>query len=165
VVAGMGAALTGTAPSAVLVGAGFFLWSFSVPIVNGCYNSIVQVKVPVHLQGRVFAFNQMLALASMPIGFLLAGPLASIVGPLLATDGSLATSLGRVMGTGPDRGLGLAFLGVGGLLVAATVGARLHPPIWLIDERVPDAPEAGATTSGERAVDAAPAHVLADSTH
>ena len=138
-VADLAMMLTGLRPSVVLVSAGFFLWSFSLPLIVGCYNSIIQIKVPTHLQGRIFAFNQMFALSAMPLGFVLAGPLASVARPLLADGGALAGSFGKVLGVGPDRGLGLLFLGAGVLLVAATVCARLYPPIWRIDDLVPDA--------------------------
>jgi hypothetical protein len=75
----------------------------------------------------------------LPIGFALLVPAAGAFDPLLAPHGSLAATVGKVIGTGPGRGLGFAFvvLGFGMLLNAlAALGIRR---LARLDTEVPDA--------------------------
>jgi hypothetical protein len=49
------AALTGLRPSLVLIAVGLAGMLFCLALLRGTYATIVQVKVPQRLQGRVFA--------------------------------------------------------------------------------------------------------------
>lgn len=91
-----------------------FLFFFALPISRGSAQSIWQQKVPAHLQGRVFVTRDMLAIGATPLAFLLAGPLADFwFEPLLAVDGPLVATVGRFMGSGEGRGIGLLLFTVG----------------------------------------------------
>ena len=59
--------------------------------------------------------------------------------PALAEGGSLAGSVGTIIGTGPGRGIGFAFvlMGVGVLAVAGV--AYLRPHIRNLEDDLPDA--------------------------
>ena len=77
--------------------------------------------------------------SSLLLGLLAAGPLADgVFEPLLVEGGLLADSVGRWIGVGPGRGIGLlfVFMGVGGCL-AAMVG-YLHPRIRHLETELPD---------------------------
>jgi len=125
------------------------LFLFCAPIVAGCTVAIWQKAVPPQMQGRVFALRRMIGSASLPIGNLVAGPLADrVFEPWLADGGALAGTIGRAVGVGPGRGLGLLFVALGGLRVATAAAAHLHPALQRVeddtasDEPVPVAPPA-----------------------
>jgi hypothetical protein len=139
IVLGLGVALVGLRPSATLVTAGLFLAMVCAPIVNGSAQVIWQRKVPPALQGRVFATRGMVALAAAPLAYLISGPLADrVFGPLLQEGGALAGSLGRLLGTGPGRGIGLMFLLSGLATVALSALAYLNPALRHVESELPD---------------------------
>ena len=71
-----------------------------------------------------------------------AGPLAdTIFEPLLAVDGSLAGSVGQLIGVGPGRGMGLMFIVMGFLAVLTAVSAFGLPRIRNVERELPDAVE------------------------
>ncbi len=49
---------------------------FTMPIVNGSGQAIWQSKISPDVQGRVFAARRMIAWSTMPLAYLIAGPLA-----------------------------------------------------------------------------------------
>ena len=120
-----------------------FLLMFSVPLINGCSQVIWQTKVPPDLQGRVFAVRRMIAQGTVPLAFLLAGPLADrVFRPLLLPGGALAESLGRVLGVGEGRGIGLLYVLLGICALAVGVIAFLSPRLQGLEEELPDWVEA-----------------------
>ncbi|MGD2052335.1 MAG: MFS transporter [Acidimicrobiia bacterium] len=157
-IAGAGYGLAGLRPSVALAAGGLFVLLVFLPIADGTARAIWQTKVPPHLQGRVFALQAMLGLAATPLAYLLAGPLADMVfEPLLAAGGPLAGTVGRLMGTGPGRGVGLLFvvLGLVTMLVAATALASTR--VRRLESEIPDAiPEAPGTTAAPQAAAVSP---------
>ena len=136
---GAGFAMAGVAPSLVWILAGITLIHVAHPVAGSLSQAIWQAKVPVELQGRVFAVRQVLAIAAAPVAFLLAGQLADgVFEPLMAGGSSLAGLLGEVIGTGAGRGIGLMFIILGGLVIGATIVAWNHRAIRTFDETVPD---------------------------
>ncbi|MFG2569528.1 amino acid adenylation domain-containing protein [Streptomyces sp. NPDC048567] len=133
-------AVTGLRADLWVIGAGAFGMSCAIALVNGVYSTIVQVKVPQRFHGRVFALNTMVAWSTLPIGHGLVAPLgARLFDPLLADDGVLADSVGRVLGTGPGRGIGLMYL-LCCLVMLALVALALRLPVLArFDRDVPDA--------------------------
>jgi len=116
-----------------------FLAYFSLPVVNGC-QAIWPVKTPPGLQGRVFATRRMIAWSSMPLAYLVAGPLADrVFEPLMAEGGALSGTLGHFLGTGPGRGIGLLYVIMGGLLLLATLAGVLSPRLRRVELEIPDA--------------------------
>ncbi|MGZ2359293.1 amino acid adenylation domain-containing protein [Streptomyces sp. 372A] len=133
-------AVTGLRADLWVIGAGAFGMSCAITLVNGVYSTIVQVKVPQRFHGRVFALNTMVAWSTLPIGHGLVAPLgARLFDPLLADGGALAGSVGRVLGTGPGRGIGLMYL-LCCLVMLALVALALRLPVLArFDREVPDA--------------------------
>jgi MFS family permease len=90
-------AVMGVAPSIYVAGAALFGLFFVVPLVIACNNAIWQLKTDPALQGRVFAVRRMLTWGSMPVAYLLCGPLASAIGVghvfvLVAVVSAMATA-------------------------------------------------------------------------
>lgn len=132
--------LAGMGTSILVLSILAFLFFFGTPILNGCTQVIFQKKVAPCVQGRVFALTGAVAGASLPVAYLVAGPLADYVfEPLMAADGLLAGSVGQMIGVGPGRGIGLMFIVIGALTMILTVAAYRFPRLRLVEDELPDA--------------------------
>ncbi|GAB1821768.1 non-ribosomal peptide synthetase/MFS transporter [Herbidospora sp. RD11066] len=134
------ALVIGVRENLVVIAIGVFGMFASLTVLNGIYNTIIQVKVPQRFHGRVFALNQLVAFSTLPIGYGLLAPYGTAVfEPLMADDGALASTIGVIIGTGDGRGIALMYV-LFALVMAATVivGTRMRR-IWNFDLEVPDA--------------------------
>ncbi len=132
--------LIGVGTSLLFPAAGMFGFMVTLAMSNGCYVSLIQVKVPHHLHGRVFALNQMIAFSTMPLGYLLAGPLVDhVFAPLVAPGGAAAAISGRLGGGGAGQAIGLTLVALGVLTVLATAVGYVYPPLWHIEDELKDA--------------------------
>jgi amino acid adenylation domain-containing protein len=143
----------GLRPALVVVMAGVFGMFFWLTVMNGIYTTIVQVKVPQRFHGRVFSLNTVLAWSTLPVGFGVVAPLAQqLFEPLMTSGGTLASSVGAVIGTGPGRGIALMYvlfsLAMLGLLALAL---RIRA-LSRFDDEVPDAPPDDLVGARARAV-------------
>jgi len=132
--------LTGLTASVVMVAIAALLWHANIPIINSCSQAIWQRKVEPDLQGRVFAIRRMIAQFTVPLGDFSAGPLSDYVfEPLMAKEGPLADNVGRVIGSGPGRGIGLMliFFAIWPLLTA--IWGYLNPRVRNVEAELPDA--------------------------
>jgi MFS family permease len=146
-VLGLACIVMGASDSLVAIGVGIFLMCFALPIINGCDQALWQTKVEPEFQGRVFGTRQLLEQVTVPLSYLAAGPLADrVFEPLMMPEGQLAGSVGRVLGVGPGRGIGLQFITMGLLILAATLWSLAAPRLRGIEDEiadsVPKAPEA-----------------------
>ncbi len=138
--AGLAIILIGVLRSVPLIAMATFAYYFPFPLVNSNDQAIWQSKVPLHMQGRVFAIRRMLVRAMIPLAYLTAGPLADgIFKPLLSEGGALASSLGRYYGTGPERGIGLLIALMGLFIALLTLATTLNPRVRLVEDELPDA--------------------------
>jgi hypothetical protein len=123
-----------------LVAAAAFVFSACIELTIGTLQTIWLKKVPSAVQGRVFALRQMIATSTIPIAYLMAGPLADYVfEPLMTAHGPLAGSFGRLIGTGPGRGIALLFLVLGTLNLVLIALASLSPRLMRVEDELPDA--------------------------
>ncbi len=101
-----------------------FLESFFIPLLNGSNQAIWQSKVPLEVQGKVFAARRMIAWFANPLAMLLSGPLAD-----------------RVFAPryGPEEGIALMLLIFGGLGVAWGLSGYLFPKVREAETLLPDA--------------------------
>ena len=82
----------------------------------------------------------MIAWSTTPLAFALAGPLADqVFKPLLIEGGLLAGSVGRVIGVGPGRGVGLMIVLIGLCNVLAAAAGYLNPRVYHVEDELPDA--------------------------
>lgn len=132
--------LAGLRRDVVLCTVAIFFHFFSLPIVVSCRHAIFQSKIMPHVQARVFAINRMLINFSLLLAYLVAGPLADYVfEPLLTINGSLAGSVGKIIGVGPGRGIGLLFIVMGMLLIVVIVTSYFSPRLRLVESELPNA--------------------------
>lgn len=139
-IAGLGLMFGGLRPAFWWIAIGIFVFLFPIPTVNAQLRSIIQVKVPPELQGRVFSVVFLIARLGPPIGFLISAPLADqIFEPGMMSGGILAGVFGSLFGVGDGRGIGLmmSLAGVGFWLVTAAM--YTHPRLRLVEDELPDA--------------------------
>jgi MFS family permease len=139
VLQGLTMILIGWRESVIMIALARFAVLIGSPIVNGTAHVLQQRKVPADMQGRVFATSRMLSWMSIPLAYLLSGPLAdSLFEPALAQNGILAGSIGQIIGVGDGRGMALMFI-IGGLLtLLGTLAAFLYAPMRNIERELPD---------------------------
>lgn len=111
---------------------------FSIPMVNGCAQTLWQTKVALDLQGRVFALRR-LARICRPLGFVAAGTLADRVLDPLMSGGGFARAVGRWIGVGPGRGSALLLALVGVVTIVATLAVSRYRPLREVQHELPDA--------------------------
>ncbi len=116
-----------------------FSFFFTTPIVTSSFQTIWQKKVAPEVQGRVFAIRRAISLGSLPLAYIIAGPLADrIFEPLMVANGSLADSVGLYIGVGPGRGIGLLFIIMGILAMLTSFIAYRYKPFRLVETQLPD---------------------------
>jgi DHA3 family macrolide efflux protein-like MFS transporter len=132
--------LIGLRPSFWWTAVGVFGAHLTIAVVYGSNQAIWQSKVAPHVQGRVFAMQQMVTRAAAPLAYLLAGPLADeVFEPLLTSDGALVNGPGQLLGAGPGRGIGLLFVLLGVAKVAVSLAGRIYPHVRNVEDELPDA--------------------------
>jgi DHA3 family macrolide efflux protein-like MFS transporter len=137
---GLFSALIGLRASVSLIIISGFLATLCVPIISSSNQVIWQKKVAADVQGRVFAIRRTIFLATPLLTYVVAGPLADrVFEPMMAVNGSLAGSIGQILGMGPGRGIGLLFVAMGLLLVLITAVSCLFPHLRRVEDELPDA--------------------------
>jgi MFS family permease len=133
-------AFIGLRTSLPLVAAALFFSMLFAPTAGSCSQAIWLSKTPPEMMGRVLAIRRMLAFSTMPVAALLCGPLADrVFNPLLMPGGALAGTVGRVVGVGPGRGIGLMFLLVSTLMIIITALLYANPRVRHLESEIPDA--------------------------
>ena len=116
----------------------FFMAIFN-PIINSAYIAILQEKVAPDLQGRIFGLENAITTISFPLGQLLAGQLADrVFEPALTPGGYLASTLGKLVGTGPGAGIGFVIVLGGILAIIIGIAGYMIKPIREIESILPD---------------------------
>jgi len=143
--ASVGYILIGVSSDIIYTLLGGFTLMLFIPVASGISQTMFQVKVVPNVQGRVFATRGMISRSMMPIAFLISGPVADYVfKPLLIEGGVLAnTFVGRWIGVGPGRGLGLMFIATGICVMLISLAAYAYPRIRRLEKEIPDVIEAG----------------------
>lgn len=135
--AGLGVGIVGFRPSPFVVAAGSFTFFFCIPIINAASQAIWQTTVESELQGRVFSIRRMIATISLPLAYLLAGPLVrQIFEPLIASGTSFARAAESLVGQGPGRGIGLLMVFIGLLIAVTTLLTFLQPRVRFLEQEL-----------------------------
>ncbi len=121
--------LMGMKPALWRLALGAFGAHFTIAVIEGSNKSIWQSKIPVEIQGRVFAVWQMISLSMAPIALLSAGPLADRVFEPLMRAASTAQNLPgltALVGAGPGRGVGLMFVLMGVIKIIVSIAGWMN---------------------------------------
>ena len=136
---GVSAVLIGAQPAVWLVAGGVFGMGMAQVLTNTHWETIIQSKVGVDLQGRVFATNRMMARSALPLGILAGGALAPVASELTVQGGWVAERLGGVFGVGVHRGQALILVGSGVVLTVWAFAGLRYRPLRYVEDDIPDA--------------------------
>lgn len=127
----------GTARDPILLGSALFLILAPLPISKILSVSIMQVKTPPDLQGRLFALESQLGFIGSTTSFLLTGPLVDrILEP--AVNKPEWSIVAPIVGQGPGSGIGLLQVVTGLLILLVTASMYAWPLIRNMENRIPD---------------------------
>ena len=81
-IAGIGYAFLAYAPNGIFIYIGIviMIMGFVLPIINTIYQTILQTTVPQDKLGRVISIDSALSMVILPLGTILAGPIAELIG-------------------------------------------------------------------------------------
>jgi hypothetical protein len=140
---GIGQGLSVWLPAAV------FTTIFSA-MINASNQAIWQAKVAPDVQGRVFSARRLIAWITQPIAPVIAGTMADyVMEPAMATQTTLSSVFGGLVGTGPGSGMGLLL--VFGGVAAGLVGLSGYfiPAIRNVEDLLPDHDQIEQVETGE----------------
>lgn len=116
-----------------------FLAAFFILFISSAHRAIWQAKVAPEVQGRVFSVKGMLELVPMPLGYLLAGPLADRwFEPAMMIGGSLEVTCDWLVGTGPGAGMALMFACNAILGITMSLSGYLFQVVRRAESDLPD---------------------------
>jgi amino acid adenylation domain-containing protein len=137
---GIGMIAVGARPSVPLLALGLAGIAASLALLNGHWQTMIQTKVGMELQGRILASNRMIANLTEPLGYFCAGILAdAFFEPAMREGGSLNRTVGGMLGVGPGRGMALMIVILGtAQVLLAVVGLRWRT-LHHMEDALPDA--------------------------
>lgn len=139
ILTGVSIILMGIRPSALLLGIGLFSFGVSIAFVDTHWQILIQSKVGLELQGRVFSINQMLVSTFRPIAMLLAAPLCEkIFTPFLESNLPISRSIKMIIGSGETSDMGLLLVVVGVVLLIWSIGGFRYKPLRNMEDYLPD---------------------------
>lgn len=130
-------ALYGMSREPITLAASLFVMMFVFAMVSTAIVSIMQVKVPADVQGRVFAAMGQISMLLLPLAYLLAGPLAdNVLEPAVGQSGW--QTVAPLVGNTPGAGMGL--MAVGGALAMMVLSIVFYaiPQIRRMEAILPD---------------------------
>ena len=122
VFAGIFIALLGFTANVFIITVSGFLFFAALPFVNTSADVLARSNIPDEKQGRAWGLIGILSQFGFVIAYAVSGVLADrVFNPLLRSNGALAATVGRIIGVGDGRGIGLLLIISGILLVAMAV--------------------------------------------
>lgn len=134
---GLLVALVGVVQTPLLLGVALALMLMPAPFINTAIMSMMQVKIPPDLQGRVFALMGQMSLLLLPLSYLIVGPLADqVFEPAVELAGWQA--IAPLVGDSPGAGIGLMYV-LGGVFTALlSVVVYSLPSVRRMEADIPD---------------------------
>ena len=130
-------AAVGIARTPMGMGIALFLMVIASPMINAVAMSLMQVKVPPDIQGRVFATMGQISMLLIPLAYLAAGPLADqVFEPAVGTPAW--DRFAPLVGSAPGSGIGLIMVIAGVTLVVTTALVYVVPRVRRMEADLPD---------------------------
>lgn len=130
--------LIGAAGSLPLLYAAAFVAMAGAGISGACNQTLWQRKVPLALQGRVFALRHIALIGAIPLAALAGGLLADLLTPRLQAGQAFAKLFGPLLGSDAGQGIALTLI-VDGLLLGGLAALGFA---WRLLRQVDALPEA-----------------------
>lgn len=120
--AGIFMALFGMRENVVLIGVAGFLFFAMLPFANASLDYLLRTNIDNSLQGRAWGLIGLISQLGYVAAYAVSGLLADYVfTPLLLEGGALSGNVGKILGTGEGRGIGLLIVLAGMLLCVTSV--------------------------------------------
>lgn len=104
----------------------------AIPVMNANLDVVMRSRIPVKMQGRVYAARNTFQFFTIPIGYMLGGLLVdSVFEPYMA--GRAESMLTQIFGTGKGSGAALLFFVIAVLGAASCLIFRRDPHIWELE--------------------------------
>jgi diaminobutyrate-2-oxoglutarate transaminase len=104
-------------------------------VADASVNALWMRRIPAGSRASVFALISMLTIATTSLAVIVGGFLVDHwFQPALMPGGLYADSIGRWLGTGPGRGVGMLFVVAGALFALLPLGVLLYGPMRRLDE-------------------------------
>jgi hypothetical protein len=134
---GLMLAIYGTSANPLLMALACFFMAMFPPMSNTAIITILQIKVPPDLQGRVFAAISQISALLLPLAYLIVGPLADeVFEPAVAQAGW--EQVGGLVGEGAGSGMGLIMVISGLIVFGVSVLYYAQPVIRRMETSLPD---------------------------
>jgi MFS family permease len=130
-------AIYGLVRTPSMLGLALFFIFFTNALVDASFMSILQVKVPPHMQGRIFALLFQMMYIANPTSLFFTGPLVdNVLEP--AVDHPRWRLFEPLVGSQPGSGMGLLMLIAGVLMFISTALIYVWPKTRSIETDLPD---------------------------
>lgn len=118
--AGVFMALFGLRENILFMGAAGFLFFSMLPFANASLDYLLRTNIDNHMQGRAWGLIGLISQLGYVAAYAVSGLLADYVfTPLLLPGGALSESVGKLLGVGAGRGIGLLIV-LAGILLCIT---------------------------------------------
>ena len=129
--------LTGVSTNIIIITIFIFLFFSSLPLANTGADVLVRKNIPNEIQGRAWALIGLISQMGFVVAYALGGILADyIFNPLLIEGGALSSSVGKLIGVGEGRGIGLLFILAGIFVVILAVIIGRNKSISSLDKSI-----------------------------
>ncbi len=107
-----------------------FMFFATLPFINTSIEVLIRKKIDNRKQGRVWSLISMVTYLGSILAFAVAGFLAdNVFNPLLVLNGSLAETVGLIIGVGEGRGIALMFIISGSMISVVALLIRQNQKI------------------------------------
>ena len=121
-ISGIGMVGFGAKENVFLITLSGFVFFMTLPFMNSIADYLIRVNIPNSLQGRVFGIIGTISQLGYVFAYGLSGFLVDyLFRPMLVEGGALASSVGRIIGIGSGRGIGLYIILEGFILMVLAV--------------------------------------------
>ena len=136
--AGYFISMMGLTTNIYFIGGAIFLLFAALPFVNTSAEVLIRKTIENEKQGRAWGIIGIISQLGYVVAYSISGLLAdNVFNPLLVEGGALASTIGRVIGTGQGRGIGLLFIISGMMVVLLAVITYKNKSIKLYENPIP----------------------------
>jgi len=136
--AGYFISMMGLTTNIYFIGGAIFLLFAALPFVNTSAEVLIRKTIENEKQGRAWGIIGIISQLGYVVAYSISGLLAdNVFNPLLVEGGALTSTIGRVIGTGQGRGIGLLFIISGMMVVLLAVITYKNKSIKLYENPIP----------------------------
>lgn len=113
---------------------GGFLGWISIPLMSANLDAIVRLRVPEHMQGRIYSVRNSLQFFTIPVGYFLGGVLVDAVFEPIMAKQSAGSILVKLFGSGKGSGAAFLFLVIAFAGIGVCLYFRRDKHIWELEQ-------------------------------